>query len=198
VNPAKIASELQVRTGISRALWLLLAASIASSLFLSAYVALRQDRERVVFMPPQIERGFWIEADQVSKEYLEQMGLFVVQLAFNATPASVDYQNAALLKYAAPEAYGALEKAGRLAAERLKRDQVSTVFAPRSVVHDKEGRPRVVFIGELVTYVTDKLSGRKSVAILVEFRHSGGRTHITALRETSTDDPIGEKPAHPQ
>jgi conjugal transfer pilus assembly protein TraE len=119
------------------------------------------------------------------------MALFVLQLAYNVTPASVDFQNAALLKYAAPEAHGALEKAGRLSAERVKRDQISTLFSPRSVLHDRANGLRVAIQGELTTFVTDKASPPRAMTVLVAFRYDGGRTVVTSLKETSQDDPFG-------
>jgi len=191
MNPLKISADLEARIGIGRAIQFLLAALAATSVLLALHVFLHQDRDRVTFLPPQIEKGFWVEADQVSRDYLDQMALFVLQLAFNVTPASVDFQNAALLKYAAPEAHGALEKAGRLSAERVKRDQISTLFSPRSVLHDKADGLRVAIQGELTTFVTDKASPPRAMTVLVAFRYDGGRTVVTSLKEISQDDPFG-------
>ena len=191
MNPLKISADLEARTGIARAFQFLLAALAATSVLLALHVFLHQDRDRVTFLPPQIEKGFWVEADQISRDYLDQMALFVLQLAYNVTPASVDFQNAALLKYAAPEAHGGLEKAGRLAAERVKRDQISTLFSPRSVLHDKADGLRLVIQGELTTFVTDKASPPRAMTVLVAFRYDGGRTVVTSLKETSQDDPFG-------
>ena len=193
MNPNKISADLEARTGIGKAFQFLLTGSVLTSLLLALYIFLHQDRDRVVFLPPQINKTFWIESDRVSREYLEQMGLFIVQLAFNVTPVSIDYQNATLLKYAAPEAYGALEKAGRLAAERIKRDQVSTLFSPRSVLHDKKDGMRLAFMGSLTTYVTDKASPPRPITVMVAFRYDGGRIVVSALKETSEHDPFGEK-----
>ena len=195
MNPLKISADLEARTGISRAMQLLVKVLALTSLLLALYVFLHQDRERVTFLPPQIERGFWVEADRVSRDYLDQMALFVLQLAYNVTPSSVDFQNTALLKYAAPEAHGALEKAGRLAAERVKRDQVATLFSPRSVLHDKGDALRVAVTGELTTYVTDKASPPRALTVLVAFRYDGGRTVVTTLKETTQDDPFGDQAA---
>jgi conjugal transfer pilus assembly protein TraE len=191
MNPLKISADLEARIGIGRAIQFLLAALATTSVLLALHIFLHQDRDRVTFLPPQIEKGFWIEADQVSRDYLDQMALFVLQLAFNVTPASVDFQNAALLKYAAPEAHGALEKAGRLSAERIKRDQISTLFSPRSVLHDRANGLRVAIQGELTTFVTDKASPPRAMTVLVAFRYDGGRTVVTSLKETSQDDPFG-------
>lgn len=195
MDKSRLSEEIALRAGISRTAQALIFLLAASTLLLSLYVFLHQDRDRVVFLPPTIDRGFWIERAEVSKDYLEQMGLFVIQLAYNVTPASVEYQNAALLRYAAPEAYGALEKAGRLAAERIKRDQISTVFAPQSVIHAKDGALACAFTGQLTTYVTDKASPPRQVTILVRFRHEAGKTLVVELRETDANDPFGDKSA---
>ena len=191
MNPLKISADLEARTGIGQAIQFLLAALATTSVLLALHIFLHQDQERVTFLPPQIEKGFWVEADQVSRDYLDQMALFVLQLVYNVTPASVDFQNAALLKYAAPEAHGALEKAARLAADRVKRDQISTLFSPRSVLHDKADGLRVAIQGELTTFVTDKASPPRAMTVLVAFRYDGGRTVVTSLKETSQDDPFG-------
>jgi len=193
MNPLKISADLEARAGIGRAVQLLVALLAFTCLLLALQMFLHQDRERVTFLPPQIEKGFWVEADQVSRDYLDQMALFILQLAYNVTPASVDFQNAALLKYAAPGAHGALEKAGRLSAERVKRDQISTLFAPHSVLHDKADGLRVAIQGELTTFVTDKASPPRPMTVLVAFRYDAGRTVVTTLKETSQDDPFGDQ-----
>lgn len=195
MDKTRLSEEIAARTGIGRTAQALIVLLTASTLLLSLYVFLRQDRDRVVFLPPVVDRGFWIDRAEVSKDYLEQMGLFIVQLAYNVTPASVEYQNAALLKYAAPEAYGALEKAGKLAAERVKRDQITTIFSPQSVIHSKDDALKLAFVGLLTTYVTDKASPPRQATILVRFRYEAGKTLVVELRETDSNDPFGEKGA---
>ncbi|MGK0674598.1 MAG: TraE/TraK family type IV conjugative transfer system protein [Halothiobacillaceae bacterium] len=65
--------------------------------------------ERVVLLPPEINRTMWVSGSQASKEYLEEMGFWYAGLALNITPATSEYQNSLFLKFAAPSEYGRLQ-----------------------------------------------------------------------------------------
>ena len=68
----------------------LLLASVAANI-VTALIAYRLvGYERVIVVPPAVHKSFWVENDRVSAEYLEQMGYFLIQLALNVTPQSVD------------------------------------------------------------------------------------------------------------
>mgnify|MGYP001764574115 CR=1 FL=1 len=81
------------------------------------------------------------------------------------------------------EAVEEAERELEAAAERVKRDQVATLFSPRSVLHDKSDALRLAVRGELTTYVTDKASPPRALTVLVAFRYDGGRTVVTTLKD---------------
>lgn len=194
MNPKKISEDLETRLGISRLLQLMLVGFMASTLLLSLRLLLHTDKERTVVVPPLIDKTFWVERDDVAPELLVDMGIFLVQLAYNVSPASVDYQSKALLKYAAPEAYGTLKDATGVAAARMHEDQSSTVFTPRAFLTDKRpGKKAVAFIGDLKTYVTTNLVSTRGVAIMVSFKYQNGRLYIDQLKETKQNDPFETK-----
>ena len=101
-EPLRISADLEARTGIRRAVQALLAVLSATSLLLAPHVFLHPGPGPVTFLPPQIERASGWRPTGCPADYLDQMALFVLQLAYNVTPSSVDFQNAALLEYAAP------------------------------------------------------------------------------------------------
>jgi conjugal transfer pilus assembly protein TraE len=107
----------------------LLVGSMLVNLVLALFAVRLSGHERIVIVPPNIHKTFWVESDRVSSEYLEQMGYFLMQLTLNVTPQSVDHQAKLLLQYAAPASFGELRTALLAAAERLKRDGASTVFS---------------------------------------------------------------------
>ena len=80
------------------------------------------DPERIVLVPPSINKTFWVESERVSAEYLQQMAYFLMQLTLDVTPHSVDHQSGVLMQYAAPASYGELRATMAATAERLKRD----------------------------------------------------------------------------
>ena len=122
-----------------------LAALLTGSMLVNAVLATLcvrlADRERVVLVPPTINKTFWVESERVSAEYLQQMAYFLMQLTLDVTPYSVDHQASVLMQYAAPASFGELRAAMAATADRLKRDGVTQ---------------RVGVRGQLTTYVSDR------------------------------------------
>lgn len=194
MNPKQLSDDLQARLGVSRTLQFLLGGFMLSTLLLALAQLTNRDNERVVFLPPQIDKTFWIDRDDVSPELLQEMGLFLVQLAYNVSPASVEYQSKALLRYASPEAYGALSTASAVAARQMKADGSATLFLPRAYLIDQTpGSKRVAFIGDLNTYVTNNLISTRGVAIVVRFKYQAGKLYIDQMKEAKQDDPFETK-----
>lgn len=168
---------------------LLLITALLSNLVLATQVARLAGRERIVLTPPTIHKSFWIEADRVSPEYLEQMGYFLMQLTLNVTPHSVEHQSKVLLAYAAPSVYGELRTTLAATAERIKRDSTATVFSPQDLMVDERAL-RVAMRGTLTTYVSDRRVAETVKAYLIEFQYSAGRIFLKSFRETKPHDPL--------
>ena len=80
----------------------LLAVSLLANVILALLTTRLSGRERVVLVPPTIHKTFWVDAERVSAEYLQQMAYFLLQLTLDVTPQSVDHQASVVLQYAAP------------------------------------------------------------------------------------------------
>lgn len=169
---------------------------LAASLALNIVIALIAFRliglERVILVPPMIQKSFWVESDKVSAEYLEQMGYFLIQLVLNVTPQSVDYQSKLLLQYAAPASYGEIRTAMAVASERLKRDGAATVFSPRTINVDERAM-KVAVEGQLTTFISDRRVSEASKSYLIELQYALGRITIKAFKETNNHDPLDTK-----
>jgi conjugal transfer pilus assembly protein TraE len=146
-------------------------------------------RERIVLVPPTINKTFWVESERVSAEYLQQMAYFLMQLTLDVTPQSVDHQSSVLMQYAAPASYGELRSAMTATADRLKRDSASTIFSARDLVVD-EATQRVGVRGQLTTYISDRRVSEVSKAYAIELQYTGGRVFLKAFRETHPNDPL--------
>ena len=167
----------------------LLTGSMLVNLVLAVFAVRLAGHERVVVVPPTINKTFWVESDRVSAEYLEQMGYFLMQLTLNVTPVSVDHQSRVLLQYAAPASYGELRTALMAAAERLKRDGASTVFSALDLAVDERAL-RVGVRGQLTTFVSDRRVSEVSKGYAIELQYSGGRVFLKSFRETNPNDPL--------
>lgn len=174
-------------------LLVLLVGSTLVNLILATFAVRVSGRERIVVVPPSVHKTFWVEADRVSPEYLEEMGYFLMQLILNVTPQSVDHQAKVLLQYAAPAAFGELRTALLAAAERLKRDGAATVFSAQDVIVD-ERVLKVGIRGQLTTFVSDRRVSDLAKGYAIEFQYSAGRLFLKAFRETSPNDPLETQP----
>ena len=171
----------------------LLVGSMLVNLVLAAFAVRLAGHERIVVVPPSIHKTFWVDADRVSSEYLEQMGYFLMQLTLNVTPQSVDHQAKVLLQYAAPASFGELRAALLATAARLKRDGASTVFSPQDLTVDERAL-RVGVRGQLTTFISDRRVSEVSKGYAIELQYSGGRVFLKAFRETNPNDPLETKP----
>ena len=133
-------NDLRVQRKANRTLGAVLALLGVCQLISLVVIASIVGSERTVIVPPNIDKSFWVSKDKASREYLEQMGYFLMQLTLNVTPQSVDHQAKLLLQYAAPASFGELRTALLAAAERLKRDGASTV-GPSDGFRSNVGHP---------------------------------------------------------
>jgi conjugal transfer pilus assembly protein TraE len=182
-------SDLAGARRASVLLAILLTVSMLATLLLAIHTLRQAGRERVVVVPPAIHKTFWVEAERVSPEYLEQMGYFLAQLTLNVTPQSVEHQSRLLLQYAAPASWGELRTAMAANAERIKRDGASTVFSPQDLQVD-ERTQRVGLRGLLTTFISDRRVSEVSKGYAIELQYAGGRIFLKTFRETTPNDPL--------
>jgi len=182
-------SDLAGARRASVLLAILLAVSMLATLLLAIHALRQAGRERVVVVPPAIHKTFWVEAERVSPEYLEQMGYFLAQLTLNVTPQSVEHQSRLLLQYSAPASWGDLRTAMAANAERIKRDGASTVFSPQDLQVD-ERTQRVGLRGLLTTFISDRRVSEVSKGYAIELQYAGGQIFLKTFRETNPNDPL--------
>ena len=171
----------------------LVVASMTVNLILAVFAVRLAGRERIVIVPPAIHKTFWVEAERVSPEYLEQMGYFIMQLTLNVTPQSVDYQSKVLLQYAAPSASGEMRTALLATSERLKRDGAATIFSPQDLSVDERAL-RVGVRGQLTTFISERRVSEVAKGYAIEFQYTAGRIFLKAFRETHPNDPLETQP----
>ena len=138
--------------------------------------------ERIIVVPPSIDKTFWVARDHASREYLEQMGSFVAWLILDATPSSIDWKKDVLLNYVAPDQYGAMKSRQEIEAERLKRINASTFFLPQQLVANETGQS-VVVRGRLRTQVNGLDTATDTKAYFAAFEYIGGRMHLKTFKE---------------
>jgi conjugal transfer pilus assembly protein TraE len=150
--------------------------------------------EKIVLVPPEIKRSFWVSDNVVSKEYLEEMAYWYAGLALNITPITSDYQKNLFLTYAAPSEYGRLQAEMGVRAEFLRKNNTATQFVVRSITTDEKNQ-RVALSGYLHTWTSDKKAGERNTIFMIGFKQMNGKLYVSDFKETSEKDIFGDASA---
>lgn len=164
--------------------------ALATCLVLSLLVNLNVvGTERIVLVPPNISKTFWVSKDKVSKDGLEEMAAFVAWLQLNVSPKTVDWKREVLLKWVAPEDYDATKNLMDREADRLKRNNADTDFELQQLSADERDQS-VVITGRLRVRVNGVEAGEPSVrSYRSQFKYAGGRVHVAAFKEIKNANP---------
>jgi conjugal transfer pilus assembly protein TraE len=140
----KYFEQLETQTGIKKWMWSMLTMAMFTITCLGIKVMFTSDKVRTMVIPPEVKQSFWIDDDNVSKEYLDQMGVFFAQLMYNTTPANTEAQHNELLKYVSPELYSALDKELKLSQRTMKQLNVATWMVPLYVGSDEKTKTTTI------------------------------------------------------
>lgn len=178
LQQSRLQHLLQSRNG-----YLMLASgSIGLNILLVLFLFCTIGRERIVVVPPEIQKSFWVTSSLVSPEYLSEMVLFLNSLNFNVTPSNAPQQHAVLLRYVDPSQYAAVKMKLLEVDDRLKKEHVSIAFQPSHVKVDTKKLIAEVS-GDLQYTVGDIPIAPQHVVYRWGFRYSQGRLLITAFPE---------------
>ncbi|OJW49659.1 MAG: type IV conjugative transfer system protein TraE [Alphaproteobacteria bacterium 41-28] len=153
--------------------WIGISVLMAMSTILLS-TALFFKNERTILVPPHITKTLWVEGGDISKEYLEEMGVYISKLLLDLSPTSFPYNHATLLKYTTPEAHGALKKQLLQDGEHYTKLQLSTHFKPTQVSANPKSL-QVEVRGTLTSYVAGKevRSSLETVSLQFTLRGAG-------------------------
>lgn len=185
----KFVSDLEAKAGLTRTFQVILGASLLTNVLIAGTIMTMDKTVRVVMLPPEVTKSFWVDGRSVSPEYLEQMGTWVIQQFANVTPGSADYQKDSILRYVHPSVHGDLSVRFQMGVNRLKAENISKYFFPREVRISQQLQA-VALIGVQQTWIADKRAGDEMKAYLVSFHYDGAKTTIKELRETNPKDPF--------
>jgi conjugal transfer pilus assembly protein TraE len=145
-------------------------------------IYLLQGRERIILVPPAIEKTMWVTNSKVSPEYLSEMSLFLANLRLNVTASNASQQHELLLRYVAPKNYSAIKTELLTEVENLKKNHITTAFFPTDVeVDGKKTIARVT--GHLQSTVGDTHLPFQKVAYQMTYQYQSGRLFVESIEE---------------
>ncbi len=133
MNVKEYTTEISARLAMRSFFIYAFAASLIVNVILAFGLIVLDKKDRVVVLPAEITKSFWLDANGVSPEYLEQMGLFALQLALNNSPETFEHNQRKLLQYVSPDQRGATEVFLTAQGRRMKSANASVHMLPEAV-----------------------------------------------------------------
>jgi conjugal transfer pilus assembly protein TraE len=144
-------------------------------------------RERTIVVPPALDKSFWVDRNRVSRDYLEQMAEFVIWLALDVNPYTVQRKQKVLLSYVGPD-HGTLKSEMDVQATRLRSTNASTSFEIQQLVTDEEAKS-VLAVGRLRRQINgDDIGEPARKTYKIEFDYSYGRLQLVSFKEVPPDE----------
>ena len=150
----------------------LLAIMLAVSNAMLAGLLLKQDRsERVVLMPPVLEKTVSFQSGRFNDAYLEQMAVYMAELILTYHADNVRYRIRQFLRYSSPDSHSQLADLLESDATRVIHNKVSAAFFPQAtqVVTD---RRQVIVKGLQTRMVGGHVVADRQLTLLVMFADS--------------------------
>jgi conjugal transfer pilus assembly protein TraE len=156
--------------------------SMAVCLLQIIFMFFMMGRERIILIPPGIEKTFWVSASQISPEYLSEMTSFFASLRLNVTPDNAAIQRDTILRYTDPAYYNTLKSQLVQEADKLTDQHISFAFYPVTVKVDAK-HFKAIIEGDLKSFVGEAFLPTTRVKYLVSYRYDGGRLLVKSFEE---------------
>lgn len=157
-----------------------------SNILLCIFLFLTLGKERIVIVPPDVQKSFWISSNKVSPEYLSEMTLFLNSLHMNVTPDNANFQHGLLLRYIHPDYYGEAKTKLLEMEDKIKKQRVSISFQPSNVRVDAN-KLIVEVVGNLQYTIGNQTLPKREVKLKWRFSYAYGLLRIIAFPEVKND-----------
>ena len=161
---------------------ILLALVLMQGITVISLLRYAHSKHDVHFIPPHITKEFSVSNAGVSESYLRDMTSFLVQLRFNVTPTSAQYQFNALLGYVASSLYGDIRAQLVKEVELIQQEHLSSVFYPALIELECKSLTAKVS-GQMRRSVGSDLMSEVKETYLIHFAYEQGLLKITSLEQ---------------
>lgn len=166
--------------------------ALVGCLLLALILAVKNvERERTIVSPPVVRDTFWVDSNDADPKYLQEMSTYFVLLTNNISPSNVEYQNKLFLNYVNPNQQGALSAQLMEQAQRVKRNQLVTMFYIKGFKIDSYAN-KVVVNGQLDTLIGDKLISSMDKYYRLGYQIVNAKLYINEYGEVKSNNPWGE------
>ncbi len=128
-----------------------------------------RNKDRIIVVPPKVEKSVWVENDKVSESYLEQMGVFFATFAGNMSPVNAEYNAKVLAEYSNPQASAELKNEIASQGAYFKKNNITQAFFPETVKVDA-AKNQVSVSGPAIRYIGSTKVSQENIIMTVRFK----------------------------
>lgn len=143
--------------------------------------------EKIVFLPPQLEKPFSLDGRAYSPAYYEQMGVYLSSILLTKSGSTAEGQVNLLLKHVDPSVEGVFRRDLVEEAEVLKKENMSYVFFPK-ITHVNFHKHSVKIDGEMHAYVGDSRISTQKESYRFIFKQRGHLLYLLDFQKEKTND----------
>jgi conjugal transfer pilus assembly protein TraE len=157
---------------------------LVSNLLLALVLVMRDRSEKTIVVPAGLKKEFWVQGSEVSPSYLEQMSNYFLQLLLTYNKQNVLEQFKMVLHHVDPEKYAPLKSMFYIDAERVKKNELGSVFYPMKI---KVNGMKVEVEGEHLGILGEKIVHRKIRIYQMNFNYKNGVLQIESYEEVGKE-----------
>lgn len=143
-------------------------------------------KERVIVSPLDAKQSYWVEGNQFSPSYLEEMTLFFCHLLLDITESNILPQGEVLLRHISPKSYGAFKIKLLEDEKRLKKEQLSLHFTPQDMQLFPDSLT-IEVTGDLISYVSREKISQNRETYRLTFEQRRGRLFLQSFKLIKSD-----------
>lgn len=138
--------------------------------------------EKIVLVPPEINKTFWISNNAVSEGYLSEMAVFLSGLLLDQTSISSKVKRDILLKYVSSEFHNSFYSKLLKQEKYIKESDLTTKFSLKEIEADVEAG-KVIVTGEMRSFVAMEELKKEIVSYELSFESRGFRYLLNGFRQ---------------
>lgn len=143
--------------------------------------------ERIIILPAEVRREFWVEGNRFSPEYLEEMGVYFLHLALDVNETTLPYNMEILSRYADVETINSIKDGYERDIKKLKQNNASTNFEVKEVTVYPD-RNIIFAEGILNHYVGSKRIKEERSTYSVNFKTYRGRLFFKEIKKVEKEN----------
>lgn len=165
---------------------------LAACLFMSLVIAFKNvNRERTIVVPPLVRETFWVDSNDASPDYLQEMSTYFIFLVNNISPSNIDYQYKLFLDKVNPSQQGVLKLQLDKQSQRVKRNNLVTMFYIKGFKIDTASN-KVAITGQLDSLIGDKMVSSKEKVYRIGYQLINGKLYVNEFGEVKSSNPWGD------